>query len=499
MGPPREIAAALGTTYREMTLPEALTRSRFDIVAIGGGTAGLVTAAGAATLGLRAALIEREALGGDCLWTGCVPSKALIASARLAHAMRHADRLGLAGATPAHVLHQVMDRMRRAREQVAHHDDPARFRGMGVEVAFGTARVTRPDRVEVNGNLLRTKHIVVATGSHPTAPDVPGLAAAGFLTHVTAFEQNALPARIAILGGGPIGLEFAQIYRRLGAEVVLFEMLPRLLPREDPEASAVLLECLRAEGVTVHVDCAIERVEPRPGGRHRLEARAGDGEAIAEDVDAIFVATGRRANGEGLGLEGVGVALERGAVAVDGTLRSTVPTIWAAGDVSGGLQFTHVADYQAKLVLRNILSPVRAAARYDAVPWVTYTDPEVARVGLTEDEARERHGAITVYRYPFAELDRAITDGATEGFVKIVTGRGARILGATIVGHGAGELLPSIVLMMREGLPVSRLSQFIWAYPTMAEGVKRAADTYYRRALTGWKGALLRKAARWLV
>lgn len=471
----------------------------YDIVAIGGGTAGLVTAAGAAALGLRSALIEREALGGDCLWTGCVPSKALIASARLARRMRHAADLGLEGASPAHAFQTVMERMRAARDRIAEHDDPERFRRLGVDVVFGEADVMRVDRVAVGDRTLRTKHIVVATGSRPVAPPVPGLEDAGYLTHVTAFDQNRLPRRVAILGGGPIGLEFAQIYRRLGADVTVFEMLPRLLAREDPAASAALAERLAAEGIAVHLGARVERVERGRDGTHRICAVQGEIDVMAE-AETIFVAAGRRANGEGFGLEAAGVAMDRGAVAVDATLRSTVPTIWAAGDVAGGLQFTHVADYQAKLVLRNILSPLRAKADYGAVPWVTYTDPEVARVGFTEPEARERFGAaVASYEYPFSDLDRAVTDGETTGFVKIVTGRGSRILGATIVGHGAGDLLPPIVLAMREKIPLPKLSQMVYAYPTMAEGVKRAADLYYRQALTGWKGRAVRALARWFV
>jgi pyruvate/2-oxoglutarate dehydrogenase complex dihydrolipoamide dehydrogenase (E3) component len=471
---------------------------RFDLIAIGGGTAGLVTAAGAAALGLRVALVERESLGGDCLWTGCVPSKALIASAKLAHQMRHADELGLVGASPAHAFGSVMDRMRAAREHIAPHDDPERFRRMGVDVVFGSAELSGADRLTVNGHSLQAKRIVVATGATPAVPPIPGLEDAGYLTHLTAFDQTSLPQRIALLGGGPVGLEFAQVYSRLGAEVTVFEMLPQLLPREEPEAAMAIARALESEGVALHLGAKVERVERTAAGHKMVSATAESGESIAVPVDEIFVATGRRANTEGLGLERVGVLLERGAVKTDAALRSSVPGIWAAGDVAGGPQFTHVADYHAKLVLRNAVFPFSTKLDYSAVPAVTYVDPEVARVGLTETEARERFGEVRVYRYEMADLDRAIVDGHDAGFVKIVTRRGGKIVGATIVASGAGDLLMPLVMAMRQGIRLPKLSQLVYPYPTMSEGIKRAADSYYREKLAGRTGEWLKRVVRWL-
>ncbi len=481
---------------------------RFDLIAIGGGTAGLVTAAGAASLGLTAALIEREALGGDCLWTGCVPSKALIASARLAHQMRHAERWGLggvgagagagAGAPPEQVFRSVMQRMRAARSRIAVHDDPERFRRMGVEVVMGSAEITGARQVAVNGRTLVSKRIVVATGALLTVPPIHGLADAGYLTHLTAFDQNVLPRRIAILGGGPIGLEFAQVYQRLGAAVTVVEMLPQLLPREDVEVAAVLKQVLEDEGTTVHTSTSVERVTGDESGAKVLHATDSAGAAVTIAVDEIFVATGRKANTEGLGLEALGVELDRGVMKVDATLRSNVPGIWAAGDVAGGPQFTHVADYHAKLVLRNAIFPLRAKTDYSAVPAVTYTDPEIARVGLTEAEARQRYGKIDVFRYELADLDRAIVDGHATGFVKIVTRRNGKIVGATIVASGAGELIMPLVLAIKRKISLPKLSQVVYPYPTMAEGVKRAADNYYRAKLTGSTGKALRRVVRWL-
>ncbi len=471
---------------------------RFDLIAVGGGTAGLVAAAGGAALGLRTALVERDALGGDCLWTGCVPSKALIASAKLAHQMRRADELGLVGASPGHAFKSVMDRMRAVRDRVAEHDDPERFRRMGVEVVFGRAELTAHGRVSVDGRILASDRIVVATGAAPTVPPIPGLEEAGYLTHLTAFDQTVLPRRIVMLGGGPIGLEFAQVYSRLGAEVTVVEMLPQLLPREEPEAADVVARALRAEGVVVHLGVTAESVESSPAGEKRVRVRTASGEAREISADEIFVATGRRANTEGLGLEHLGVELERGAVRVDATLRSSAPGLWAAGDVAGGPQFTHVAEYHAKLVLRNAIFPFSSKTDYSAVPAVTYTDPEVARVGLTEQEARERVASVGVYHYDFADLDRAIVDGHDEGFVKVVTRKNGKILGATIVGSGAGDLLTPLVLAAKQGIKLPKLAQLVYSYPTMSEGIKRTADSYYREKLAGRTGALLRRVVRWL-
>ncbi len=472
---------------------------QFDLIAVGGGTAGLVTAVGASSLGLKVALVEREALGGDCLWTGCVPSKALLASAKLAHHMRHAERLGLTGASPAHAFERVMGRMRAARARIAEHDDPERFRKLGIDVRFGEARLDEGKRVSVDGQTLHAPRVVIATGAVPAVPPFSGLDETGYLTYETAFDQNDLPGRIGILGAGPIGVEFAQIYNRLGAQVTVFEMLPRVLPSEDADASAVLHEALHDECITVHTHTRVDRIQPDAnGGGKVIHASRSDGAPLSVTVDEVFVATGRHANTRGLGLDELGVKLERGAIKVDASLRSSVPGIWAAGDVAGGPQFTHVADYQAKLVIRNAIFPLHAKADYSAVPIVTYTDPEVARVGLTEQEAKAHHGDVTVYRYNFDDLDRAIVEGETRGFTKVVTKPNGKILGATVVASGAGDLLMPLVLAMSAGLPLPKLSRVVYPYPTMVEGVKRTADSYYRTKLAGRTGDFLRTIAGWL-
>ena len=477
-----------------------MTDYSHDIIVVGGGTAGLVTAAGAAALGARAALIERDALGGDCLWTGCVPSKALIAFARRGRdagsGMREA-----APPDPSRISHpasrwvDAVAWMRSARDRVARHDDPERFRAMGVDVLLSPARLAGPERVEVDGRTLRAKRIVLALGSVPAAPPVPGLAEAGFLTHITALNQPALPLRIAMLGGGPVGLEFAQTYARLGARVTVLEMLPELLPREDPEVGSYVREQLGREGIAALTGFRATRVT-REGQDKAIYGT--DGRRVA--VDEIFVAAGRVPNTRDAEPGRAGVELDEGAVRVNDRLATTAPGIWAAGDVTGGLQFTHVADYMAKIVVRNALTPFPTTVDYRVVPWVTFTDPEVARVGMTVEEAAAAGERPQVFRSDFAELDRAIVEGgsATTGFCKVVTRSNGRILGATIVGRGAGELIMEFVLAMRLGIPLPRLARFIHPYPTMSEIVSRTAAEWYRQKYTGTRAArLVRRLVRW--
>lgn len=482
----------------------------YDVVAVGGGTGGLVTAAGAAYLGARPALVEKDALGGDCLWTGCVPSKALLASARLAHAMRHADDLGLQGASPSHAFGEVMARMQRARERVAHHDDPRRFREMGVGVHFGEARFVEPGVLEVEGvGRIRSSRIVLATGAVPAIPPIEGLDEIDYLTHETCFDAEELPDRIVILGGGPIGVEFSQIYGRLGAEVTILEMLPEILPEEDDDVGSALRELLEEEGIRVVTGSRAVRVdrEGREGGGGDPDSGRATSDAngpvtvVTEDgrrfeCDALFVAVGRTPRTDGLELQRAGVETDGAAVRVDDTLRTTAKGVWAVGDVTGGLQFTHVADYMAKTALRNCIFPFASRVDYSAIPRVTYSDPEVAHVGLGQDEAEAR--GATTYRYELDDLDRAIVDARTDGFCKIHADGKGRILGATLVGHEAGNLLQSVVLAMKHDLKLSDVADTVFPYPTMVEGVKRTADAYQRTRLEGTAGRLLKKVVSWL-
>jgi pyruvate/2-oxoglutarate dehydrogenase complex dihydrolipoamide dehydrogenase (E3) component len=456
-----------------------------DIIIVGGGTAGLVTAAGAAALGAKAALIERAALGGECLWTACVPSKALIAFAR-------SYRNGGVGRLPS-PWPDAIAWLRSARDRIAPHDSPERFRGLGVDVLLSPARLAGPERVEIYDRVLRAKRIVLAMGSAPAVPPIPGLAATGFLTHVTALDQTQLPPRVVILGGGPTGLEFAQTYRRLGAEVTVLELLPEVLPKEDPEVGRFIRERLEAEGIAVLTGWRASEV--RRDGASKVVI-GEDGRRIT--ADELFVAAGRRPNSGDAEPGRAGVELDDGAVLVSPRLETTARGIWAAGDVTGGLQFTPVAEYMAKVVVQNALTPLATKVDYRVVPSVTFTDPEVARVGLTLDQAAAAGERAEVHRAEFADLDRAIVDGATAGFCKVVTRKNGTILGATIIGRGAGELIMELALGMRHGIRLGRLARAIHPYPTMGEVVKRTADSWYRTRYgdTG-RGQLVRRLVRW--
>lgn len=488
-----------------------MTRT-FDLVAVGGGTGGLVAAAGAAYLGLKPALVEKARLGGDCLWTGCVPSKALIASGRLARESGTAGDLGLRPAPGPHDFGAVMERMRAARATVAHHDDPERFREMGVAVHFGSARFLDASTVEVDGvGTVRANRFVVATGASPRVPPIPGLKEAGYWTYETVFDQNELPSSVAVVGGGPIGVEFAQVFARLGARVTVLEAAERLLLQEDPDVSAFVGRMLDAEGIDVRTGAAVTAVRTE-GGRKVIEWTApGSGSGVEESgparasaergrvlaVDEIFVAAGRTPCTRGLGLDAAGVRRTRGgAVAVDPYLRTSVSGVWAVGDVTGGVQFTHAAEQMAKTALRNAVLPGRTRVRYDHVPSVTFTDPEVARVGLGEAEA-EAAGATT-YRYEMEDLDRAIVDGAGVGFVKVSADRKGKIMGAAIVARGAGEMILPLVMARQHGLSLSQVANTIFPYPTMTEGVKRAAGAYMRSRLDSAAGRTLQRVVRWL-
>jgi len=383
--------------------------------------------------------------------------------------------------------------LKSARDRIAPHDSPERFRAMGVDVVLAPARLTGGGRVDADGVRLRAKRIVLALGAAPATPAIPGLAATGFLTYESAYDQPQLPSSIAILGGGPVGLEFAQTYQRLGARVTVLELLPQVLYKEDPEAGQLVLERLAAEGITILT--GFRATEVRREGASKV-VFAEDGRRVA--VDELFVAAGRRPDAAGVEPESAGVELDDGAVRVNARLETTARGIWAAGDVTGGPQFTHLADYMARVVVQNALTPLKRRVSYRVVPRVTFTDPEVAHVGLTAGDAAALGERAEVHRADFGDLDRAIVDGATAGFCKVVTRRNGTILGATIVGRGAGEVIMELVLAMRYGVPLGRLASAIHPYPTRGEIVKRTADGWLRARFGDTRrGRLLRGLIRW--
>ncbi|MBV8515875.1 MAG: FAD-dependent oxidoreductase [Acidobacteria bacterium] len=471
--------------------------AQYDVVVIGGGTAGLVTASGCARLGRKVALIEREVLGGDCLWTGCVPTKALVASAKLAHQMRHADAFGLEPVAPRITPKSVMDSMRAQRAAIAPHDDPAKFRALGIDVIIGRARLVAAGEVDVDGRRITAKDVVLATGSRTAVPPVDGLRDAGFLDHVSFLQQDDFPASLLILGGGAIGIEFAQVFARFGARVTVVEMADTILAKEDAEIVARLRELLEAEGIEIITGFAVKSVRSDGVKKFaRIEHHDGPSRELA--VDELFVASGRRGNTEDLGLEAAGVHVERSYVVVDKFLQTSVPRVWACGDVHGGLQFTHVAAYEAVKLVRNLLFPGKSAVDYTDIPWAIYTDPEAARAGMTEAEARARHGdGVRVFKTELHDVDRAVVDRASAGLLKIVCDAKGRILGAHALCTHASTVIEELVLARRNGMKVSDLAQRISPYPSLADGVQKAASLYYQDVANGWLGGVGRALARW--
>ena len=435
-------------------------RIRADLCVIGAGSGGLSIAAGAVQMGASVILIEQSRMGGECLNTGCVPSKALLAAAA-----RGDDFAAAYG------------HMRGAIAAIEPHDSVERFRGLGVHVVLGKARFVAPRFLEVGDTSVTARRFVVATGSAPVVPAVPGLESVPYLTNETLFDSAPEPSHLLILGGGPVGVEMAQAYRRLGAEVTLIEK-GRLLRRDDPEMAAIVRAQLIEDGVTIHEDTPVTAVAAAGDGGVALTCGSGETN-LRLSGSHLLVAAGRRPKVDGLGLEDAGVALNDGVPLVDARLRTTNKRIFAIGDVVGPYRFTHTASYQARIVITNALFRLPARARYDAVPWVTYTDPELAHVGLSEAEARARGDEVRVLRFPFGENDRAIAEGATNGLIKVVATKRGRVLGASIVGAHAGELILPWVLAVKYKLGVGKLSQAIVPYPTLSEVSARAAGSFH--------------------
>jgi pyruvate/2-oxoglutarate dehydrogenase complex dihydrolipoamide dehydrogenase (E3) component len=455
-----------------------MTRSMApDLCVIGAGSGGLAVAAGAAQMGAEVVLVERAAMGGDCLNFGCVPSKSLLAAARIADLWRHGTALGIAYARPHIDFAAVADSVQRVIAEIAPNDSAERFEGLGVRVLRAEARFTSPRTVRAGDVEIRPRRFVIATGSQPAIPPIRGLDEVRYLTNESIFANRQLPEHLIVIGGGPIGIEMAQAHCRLGARVTVLDVGP-LLPRDDPELSAVLAERLWSEGIVGRPGVEIAEVE-RAG--QVIRVRLESGEQISGSH--LLIAAGRRPTVEALDLAAAGIASTAKGITVDARLRTTNRRVFAIGDVAGGPQFTHVALYHAGIVIRNALFRIPAKVDYRALPWVTYTDPELAQVGLTEAASRAVGEARRVLRWRFVENDRAQTERETEGMVKIVTRGNGRILGASILGAGAGDLILPWALAISQKLKIGALANLIVPYPTRSEASKRAAGSYYTPTL----------------
>ena len=474
----REIAVK-ADRYR--TLP----RARYDLIVIGGGSAGLSAAQLAATLGAKVALLDREALGGECLYTACVPSKALLHVAHEAAHIRAAANLGLDAQLAPVDLGRMADYLQCAIQTIADQtDNPEHFTRMGIDVAFGNVQFAGRESVTVNGQCVQGRRFLIATGSRATVPPIPGIAEAGYLTNETVFSLRHLPERLAIIGGGPVGCELAQAFARLGSHVTILQRSDRLLPKDEPEASALLQSQFEGEGIAVATRATVQHIERREsaevgkvGKVVRFETPTGMRELTADD---ILVAVGRSPNVDRLDVEAAGVRYDaHTGITVDQRLRTSNSRIYAAGDVIGGYCFTHAAALQARTAVRNALFPGGAKLNERVMPWTTFTEPAVAHVGLTEEQARRRHGnSVRVFIQQFREVDRAVTDSATDGFVKLVSAKNGTLLGAQIVGRSAGEYINELALALQQRLSLADLARTTHVYPTLALAIQQAAGEY---------------------
>jgi len=465
----------------------------YDLVVIGAGSAGLSAATFAAELGARVALVDRARPGGDCLTTGCVPSKTLIKVAKVAWEMRHADRYGLPAATPAVDLARVNAHVQATIERVYQFERPDVLREKGIDFFTGGARFVNSDVVAVGERMLRGGHFLVCTGARPISPSLPGLQQVPFLTYENVFHLDALPEHLIVLGTGPIGVELAQAFARLGSQVRVIGRSGRLLGRSDPAIQEIAEAVLRGDGIDLRLRAPAEKVEPLANGDLQVTTAQG---AVAGD--ALLVALGRRPNVEGLDLDRARVACSDQGISVDAILRTTNPRVFACGDVVGGPQFSHYAAWQGYIAVRNALLPGTSRGILAHVPWAVFTDPEVATVGLTEPAARERYGDdVVVRKLGLDRVDRAQTDGETRGFVKVIARRKGEILGAHVVAARAGEMIQEYVLAMNHRIRLDQLASAMHVYPTYATGNQQvAADFWTERLLTGLKGHVIGLLAR---
>ena len=470
---------------------------RYHLVVVGAGTAGLISASFAAGAGGRVALVEQHLMGGDCLIVGCVPSKAIIRSSRVFAELRDAASLGWRVPEGAEAdFPAVMARMRRVRAQISPNDAASRYRDQkGVDVFLGPGRFTASDTLEVEGKTLRFKKAVIATGARATYPPIAGLADVGFLTNETVFNLTERPRRLAVIGAGPIGSELAQAFCRLGSEVTLLEMADHILVREDPDAAAIVQASMIRDGVNLVVKCGVQRVERTDAGKVIHFTCGGERSVV---VDEILVGAGRAPNVEGLNLEAAGVTYDRHGVQVNDSLQTSNPRIYGAGDVCMAWKFTHAAEEAARVAVQNALLPGRRKLSVLTMPWCTYTDPEIAHVGMYEHEARQRGIAVDTFTHPWRDVDRAITDGEEDGLVKIHVKKGTdQILGATIVARHAGETISELTLAMVGKVGLKTLARVIHPYPTQADALRRAAFAYSVTRVTPLVKKLLGLWMKW--
>jgi pyruvate/2-oxoglutarate dehydrogenase complex dihydrolipoamide dehydrogenase (E3) component len=474
---------------------------RYNLVVMGGGSAGLVSAIGAAGVGAKVALIEKHLLGGDCLNVGCVPSKAVIRAAKAVGEIRRAGDFGVHVPEGVTVdFGAVMERMRRIRTEISHHDSVARLQNLGIDVFLGEAQFTGRNQISIGGQTLEFSKAVIATGSRAAFIPIPGLAEAGYLINETLFELTERPSTLAIIGAGPIGAEMTQAFQRLGSQVILFDILPQILGREDEEAAAIMQQQFESEGIQIKLVANIKQVTRTESGQKKITFAAkadSNGQEQSVIVDEILLAAGRTPNLEGLNLEAAGVEYTKKGLVVNDYLQTSNGDIYGAGDVAIPYQFTHTADATARIVVRNALFFGRAKMSDLTIPWVTYTDPEVAHVGLYPRDAAEKGIEIDTFTTQIGDVDRGRTDGE-EGFVKIHVKKGTdKIIGATIVGTHAGELISEVTTAMVAGAGLKTLSTVIHPYPTQAEAIKKTADAFNRTRLTPTVAKLFDTILRW--
>lgn len=494
--PQDEFNQALEAQVHPRDWKNPIPSGRYNLVVIGAGTAGLVTAAGAAGLGAKVALIERSLMGGDCLNVGCVPSKAVLRAGRAAAAVRDAGGFGVQ--VPADVAFDfaaAMQRMRQLRARISPNDSAARFRELGVDVYFGDARFADSSTIDVDGTQLQFKRAVIATGARAAAPPIAGLEAVPYLTNETLFSLTELPRRLGVIGAGPIGCEMAQAFARFGSQVTLIETEHGLLPREDRDAAAIVQASLIRDGVRLL--CCGRNLTIRNHNGIRILVDSHE-QTHDESVDQLLVSVGRTPNIESLNLDAVGVDFHAKGVTVNDRMQTTNPMIYAAGDVCSPFQFTHSADFMARIVIQNTLFRGRAKSSSLVIPWCTYTSPELAHVGLTDRKAADAGIAIDTYIQKFHDVDRAILDGEVEGFVKVHVRRGTdRIVGATVVASHAGDLISEITLAMTHKLGLGKIARTIHPYPTQADAIRRLGDQYNKTRLTPLVKTLFQKWLSW--